>query len=105
MENQGKRLLIAVALALGVLFAWQLLFPQKKQEPKPKETATQPATPVDAASSSTVGLTPDGKPAPAPATKRGPEQTIELSFPNLEVAFSNYGGVIQSWHLTDARYD
>ena len=104
MENQGKRLLIAVALALGVLFAWQLIFPQK-EPPKQKETATQPATPVEAASSSTVGLTTDGKPASAPSAKRGPEQTIEMTFPNVEVAFSSYGGVIKSWHLTDPRFD
>lgn len=104
METQGKRLLIAVALALGVMFAWNQLFPPPKEPPKPKETATQPA-PVDATSKSTVGLTPDGKPAPAPTTKRGPEQTIELAFPNVEVAFSSYGGVIKSWHLTDHRYD
>lgn len=103
METQGKRLLLAVALALGVMFAWNQIFPPPKEPPKPKETATQP-TPVDAASKSTVGLTPDGKPAPSTG-KRGPEQTIELSFPNVEVTFSSYGGVIKSWHLTDPRYD
>jgi YidC/Oxa1 family membrane protein insertase len=103
MQDQGKRLLVAVALALGVMFAWQLIFPPPKETPKPKETPTQ----VGSATSgpvNPVGRTPDGKIVPAPA-KRGPEQTIELPFANLKATFSSYGGVLKSWHLTDRRYD
>jgi hypothetical protein len=34
MQDQGKRLLLAVALALGVMFAWNALT-GKKEEPPP----------------------------------------------------------------------
>lgn len=100
MENQGKQLLIAVALAMVVLFAWQFIWPQEKPPQKPKEVPGQvvPAGPVNP-----VGMTPDGVRPPDPA--RGPEQLIQLSFPNVNVAFSSYGGVLKSWDLTDKRYE
>jgi hypothetical protein len=34
MQEQGKRLLLACALALGVLLIWQTLSPSKKPPPK-----------------------------------------------------------------------
>ena len=34
MEDQGKRLVLAVALAIGIFFLWQVLFPQEKPKPK-----------------------------------------------------------------------
>ena len=108
MENQGKQLLLAVALAMGVLLAWQLLVPSKEQ-PK-KDTTTQttgsgsnaavPSGPVNP-----VGMTPDGKTETTPEAKRGAEQTIELVYPHVKATFSSYGGVLKSWHLSDKRYD
>jgi YidC/Oxa1 family membrane protein insertase len=102
MESQGKRLLIAVVLALGVLFAWQLLFPPPKEPPKQKEVptaqGTMPSGPVNP-----VGVTPDGVRAPNPT--RAPEQTIALTYPNAHVVFSSYGGTLKSWSLTDKRYE
>jgi YidC/Oxa1 family membrane protein insertase len=103
MESQGKRLLVAVALALGVLFAWQFFFPPPKETPKPKETPTAPGAPVPSGPVNVVGLTPDG--VRAPAAPRGPEQTIALSYPNANVVFSSYGGVLKSFDLTDKRYE
>ena len=35
MQDQGKRLLLAVGLALLVMMTWQVLFPSKKPPPKP----------------------------------------------------------------------
>jgi len=106
MQDQGKRLLVAVALALGVMFAWQLIFPAPKEAPKKETpTATQPGGAPAAAVGAVnpVDMTPDGK--TAPAVTRGPEQLINLSYPNVNVAFSSYGGVIKSWDLTDKRYE
>jgi YidC/Oxa1 family membrane protein insertase len=109
MENQGKQLLLAVALAMAVLFGWQWLM-KSKEEPKPKETPTAATSGSGSGSAAAtgsfnpVGVTPEGKTAPSPAT-RGPEQTIKLSFPNVNVTFSSYGGELKSWHLTDHRYD
>jgi YidC/Oxa1 family membrane protein insertase len=107
MQDQGKRLLVAVALALGVMFAWQFLFAPKKPPPKPPATATEVGSgsaPAPAPGPvSPVGVTPEGKTAPVVA-KRGPEQTIQLTYPNVVATFSSYGGVLKSWDLTDTRY-
>src|SRR6185369_11649279 len=51
MENQGKRLLLAVGLALAVILGWNLIFPPKKEDPSKTlgsgsvatEVAPQPA--------------------------------------------------------------
>src|SRR5688572_26348978 len=103
MQDQGKRLLLAVALALGVMLAWQWLFPTAKEEPKPKQPAATGQPVAVAESTSAVGVGLDGK--PSAAQPAGPEQLIRLSYPNIEAAFSNHGGVLKSWHLTDRRYD
>jgi YidC/Oxa1 family membrane protein insertase len=106
MQNQGKQLMLAVALAMVVLFAWQWLWPQDKEQ-KPKETPTATSGTAGSAAPGPldpVGMTPEGKTAPAPVS-RAPEQTIQLSYPNVNVTFSSHGGVLKSWHLTDRRYD
>jgi YidC/Oxa1 family membrane protein insertase len=112
MQDQGKRLLIAVALALGVMLAWQKFF-APAEEKKPDATQTQGSAgsavapgsgAVVPAPNSAVGVSTQATAAPAPM-KRGPEQEIKLAFPNLEATFSSYGGVLKSWHLTDKRYD
>jgi YidC/Oxa1 family membrane protein insertase len=105
MQDQGRRLLIAVALALGVMFMWQSFF-APKDEKKPDPAVAQgsgsgsgsagPTTPVG------VPATPAALPAPMAL---GPEQEIKLVFPMVEATFSNHGGVLKSWHLTDKRYD
>jgi len=104
MQDQGRRLLIAVALALGVMFLWQS-FLAPKSEKKP-----DPATAGSAAGSAATPATPVGVPAtpsatPTTAKARGPEQEIKLVYPHLSATFSSYGGVLKSWHLNDKRYD
>ena len=105
MQDQGKRLILAVVLMLGVLYAWQAFF-GKKPEPAKKtgagsgsaaQTQTQPTGPVPVPDQ--VATTPETQNAP-----RGAEQKIKLSFPNVVVEFSSYGGVVSSWQLTDPRY-
>ncbi len=106
MQDQGRRLLIAVALALGVMFMWQSFF-SPKEEKKPEPVAGSAAGSGSAAGpTSPVGV-PAGQPSATPAASvtRGPEQEIKLSYPNLEATFSSYGGVLESWHLKDKRYE
>ena len=38
MQDQGKRLLLAVSLALGVMLVWQLVFPSKSEDKPPPAT-------------------------------------------------------------------
>ncbi len=48
MEDQGKRLLLAVAIAFGIMMAWNVLFPpnkpKKKSDPRPEQAQTTPGT-------------------------------------------------------------
>jgi YidC/Oxa1 family membrane protein insertase len=107
MQDQGRRLLIAVALALGVMFIWQSFIAEKEPVKKPAAVQTGSATGSGVPMVGTpigVSTDPAAQPAAAP-TKLGPEQEIKLSFPNVNATFSNHGGVLKSWHLTDSRYD
>lgn len=104
MENQGKRLLLAVGLALAVLLGWNLFFPPKKEEP-PKPT-TGSAAVVPPTAPGAVPATPATPEAPAqPEAPRPPEETIQLVFPGRVIAtFSSYGGALRSWQLGDPRF-
>jgi YidC/Oxa1 family membrane protein insertase len=103
MQDQGKRLLLAVALALGVLFLWNTL--THKEEPPPDkagsaETTSNKATPAGPAGASATA------PAVKPAEElpRPPEETIQLRYDNFVATFSSYCGGLKEWELTDARY-
>lgn len=113
---EERRLLIAVALSLVVLTAYQLLFPSKPvrrpvtgaspgtgsaspragtPEPGP---AASPATAITAASPA-----PGATPAPSIADER--ERRVEVQSEHVDVAFSNKGARLLSWRLrrfTDA---
>ncbi len=107
MQDQGKRLLLAVALALGVLLAFQYVFPHKEEPKKPTPTETgsgsAAALPAMVTPATPVGVAIDGTTPPAP-TNRGEEKIITLTFDNFVAKFSNHGGVVKSWQLTDKRY-
>jgi len=107
MENQGKRLLLAVSLALGVMLLWNMfLSPKKEDKPKDPVAATGSGTGTLVVPSSSVGVStaPVAAAADTPVT-RGEEQTITLSFPNRFAAtFSSWTGGLVSWKLADKRY-
>jgi len=124
MQDQGRRLLIAVVLAFGVLFLWGKLFP--KEEPPPtsgsgSQVLPKPAVPevgvaaggsAATAPAPTPGATAPGSPgSPAPAVQpvedkpRPPEKPLELAFDNVVATFSSYCGGLKSWRLTDKRYE
>ncbi len=93
MEEQGKRLLLAVVIALGLMLVWNYFFPPAKPPAKPPATApaTAPAKPATAVT-------------PTPAKVRGAEQRIPFQLGELKVEFSSYGGSIRSWGLTGAQF-
>ena len=41
MEGQGKRLLLAVALALGVMLVWNMIFPSKPDDQQQAGSGSQ----------------------------------------------------------------
>ncbi|MBP9086400.1 MAG: membrane protein insertase YidC [Kofleriaceae bacterium] len=113
MQEQGKRLLLAAIIAIGVLFAWNAAFPTKKNPPKPVVAAGSGS----AGSGAAIAVTPQspvgqpalpvaGTPAVVPTeAPRGAEQTLTVTSANFTATFTNWGGALKSWHLADRRYD
>lgn len=99
---EERRLLLAIALSLLVLTAYQFLFPAK---PSSRETAPAVATeskpvtsapkaaPMDAA----APVAPQVVAVPAVADDR--ERRVEVNGPDLSVAFTNRGARLLSWRL------
>jgi YidC/Oxa1 family membrane protein insertase len=125
MEDQGKRLLLAVAIAFALMLVWSILFPPTPREAKngagpTPPSATQPgapsapgatgATPATGAGTSptppapaAVGATPP-PPAPAPVL-RGEEQRFVFAFATLRAELSSYGGALVRWELVGKKYE
>ncbi len=102
MQDQGKRLLLAVALALGVMLVWNFIFPPK-QEPKPADTTAQGSA---GSAEPAATPTPTGPVAPPEIeAPRGDEKRITLEFPNFSSTFSSYGGNLVSFKLSDQRFE
>ncbi len=129
MEDQGKRLLLAVAIAFGIMMLWTMLFPADKPKPPEKKpeaaaaatqpgaapAATQPgvapaATQPGAAPAATQpGAEPvPGQPQPPavagaapppPVVKCGPGQELVVTSEDVKATFSSCGGALKSWQL------
>ena len=114
MQDQGKRLLLAVGLALVVLLGYNMIFPSPRMS---RRTAKVPgagsATPELVATVSNLG--PRAKAAddpllhgPRPAPRGNDAQRARAEAHRLRRAssstFTSYGGAIKSWRLTDPRY-
>jgi YidC/Oxa1 family membrane protein insertase len=108
---EERRLLLAVALSLLVLTAYQFLFPTA---PAPRRPATAPSAGPSAAPAVPVRPTPAGtvaagvtaRPTAAPpvaqvADER--ERRVELQGEQVTVAFSNRGARLVSWQLNRFR--
>lgn len=112
MEDQGKRLLLAVAIAFGIMMVWTLVFPPEKQPEKPaakppaaaenkapEPGAQPPATPAPVPPGAPAAATAaPGAPAAATAA-RGPEQLYTFEFADVRATFSSWGGALKSWQL------
>lgn len=107
MEDQGKRLMLAVGIAFGIMLLWTTLFPPEKppeEEPK-KEVAAETEKAAPAASARNRGdeptaesETPSSEVA-VPAAPRGEEQIFEFEFENIRARFSSYGAALTSYEL------
>jgi YidC/Oxa1 family membrane protein insertase len=108
---EERRLLVAVALSLLVLTAYQFLFPTA---PTPRRPAAAPSAAPSAAPAAPVRPTPAGaaaegvtaRPTAAPpvaqvADER--ERRVEVQGDEVAVAFSNRGARLVSWQLKRFR--
>jgi YidC/Oxa1 family membrane protein insertase len=110
---EEKRLLLAVALSLLVLTAYQLLFaPPPKPHPSPTPVASAAAPSPGPSAAPLPGARPGvPSPAPTPAGVAAPvsdekERRVEVQNTDVAVAFSNRGARLLSWrllHFADPR--
>lgn len=105
MQDQGKRLLIAVAAALGLMLVWNLVFPPKEDKPDPSKGSDGSGSAAAVVSTAPAVIDFGAAPSSAPAeSARGAEQFLDVSYPEFTAKFSNYGGTLVSWKLVDPRY-
>lgn len=128
MEDQGKRLLLAVALAFGIMLVWQILFPV----PEPEETPDTPEQTTGDDTGNTSGSTttkPDkpkrdvaltDNPSTTVATATDTQTPVEqrdetclqqdaaepivFNFPAYRATFSRCGGTLASWQLGSKQF-
>lgn len=106
MEDQGKRLLLAVAIAFAIMLAWTMLFPPDKpsEAPPEKDEIAEKGKP-----SGNGGTEADSKPAesetPAPVApaERGEERFFDFDNEQFHARFSSYDGALVSWTLKGER--
>jgi YidC/Oxa1 family membrane protein insertase len=110
---EERRLLIAVALSLLVLTAYQLLFAPPPRPPVASpvpaasasaSAAPAPASPAPPASSGPAAAAPTAAASPAPAASVPAqadveERRVEVVTPEVTVAFNNKGARVISWTL------
>jgi YidC/Oxa1 family membrane protein insertase len=108
---EERRLLLAVALSLVVVTAYQLLFPAARPRPAAPRAAASVA-PVPAASAPAPAAPPPstaGRPSPSPTEPviaDDQERRVEVEGPDLSLALTNRGARLVSWrlvHYSDAR--
>jgi len=119
---EERRLLLAVALSLLVLTAYQILFPQPAVRPRPSpQPAVQSPSPAPGAlapaSPAPAAVAPAQPAAPAPPAPEAPvaepasladneERRVEVETADPTIAFTNRGARLLSWrlrHFLDAR--
>jgi YidC/Oxa1 family membrane protein insertase len=110
---EERRLLLAVALSLLVLTAYQLLFPQPPPRPRPQPSpaTAAPSVPPAAAAPERAVPPPEAPASAAPAAEPpaiadADERRVEVETQDLSVAFTNRGARLLSWrllHYHDAR--
>jgi YidC/Oxa1 family membrane protein insertase len=90
MQDQGKRLLVAVALALVVMLVWTQ-FVKKPESPKPKE-------------GSGAQVTVTSKPLVTDGSLCSHSKVETFRYPMLVAQLSSCGGTLVGWLLADPRY-
>ncbi len=108
MEDQGKRLMLAVVVALAIMLAWNFLFPTEKPEPQQADQRPPAAEtgPAGQSGPATAPGTRPGETAPGAATprERGPEQIFVLEENGVRAEFTSWGGGLRAWKLLGDQF-
>jgi len=103
-----KRLGIALAVSMAILFAWWKIFPPPQQTaPPPAPVAQQqpaaPGAPATGAAATPATAAPgasDSKPAPASAK----DEWLTIETPDADYVLSSWGGTLRQVHIKEARF-
>ncbi len=112
MEDQGKRLLLAVGIIAALFIAWNYLFPPPAPAPRQATTPAAPVTPTPSAEMPAPAAGTPAAAATAPSAEAAPVATCE---PETEGAprwetedfiatFSRCGGTLASFVLRGSQY-
>lgn len=104
MESDGKRVLIALVLSVGLLWGWStFIMPEKpKQQPAATAPATQPATTQAATTQSATPASGNTQAAAAQAANPAdnqPARDITVDTPLYKAVFSTKGGTLRKMYL------
>ncbi len=117
-ENQGKQLMLAVAVAFGLMIVWTVIFPPEPPNEEPqKDAVAEQAEQADnsgaSKSESKPGdpkATPTDEASATPNTADGPvearaeEKIYDIKTSAVHAQFTSYGGALRSWVLLGEKY-
>src|SRR5262245_61043299 len=102
---EERRLLLALSLSLLVMVAYNLLFPPTPRPPREAPKTTPSAVPSAGPTAAATPSAEAGAAHPAPAAPAVPqvadsaERRVEVTSPDLAVAFTNRGARLLTWGL------
>lgn len=97
-----RRLALAMALSLGILVGFQVLFPPQKPEPAPETRVEAPAAP----SPDVAGAPPSAiAPAPTEPAPTDPGTIVDVRSPMFHARLASRGGRIVGFELLEYRDD
>lgn len=119
MEDQGKRLLLAVVIAFAIMMGWNYFFPTEPPPERDPATQTAPEDPARPELPKPSMRTEGGAPGTAvpgtavPGTaeigtprvgERGQERLETFEFKTFRAVFTSYGAALKSWELQGEKY-
>jgi YidC/Oxa1 family membrane protein insertase len=100
--GDSKRTLLAMTLAIGVLIAWQFIFPAKPP-PAPPSGATPQQTAAPPQQAAAPGGGAPAAPVPAPVAA-APEETVKLQGERFHAVLSTHGGGLRHLVLEGEKF-
>jgi YidC/Oxa1 family membrane protein insertase len=104
-----KRLLLALAISMGILFAWWKIFPPQQPPPPAPVAQQQPTTPAPAPAPAPGQAAAPTAGAAAPTDSKGaaanaPEQWLTLDTADADYVLSSWGGTLRQVKLKEKKF-
>jgi YidC/Oxa1 family membrane protein insertase len=110
VSPETRRIVLASILSVGLLMAWNFLFPQQRT-PRPAPPATQTAAPAAPAPGPPASAPPGGPGGTAPSTPSAPgpmadakEELVTLDGDGFDAVLTTHGGALKSFVLEGNKF-